>query len=748
MDVPAYRAEHEESEEMEWTVDYDDPSFAPLDPSNREANARPIDWDAPLPMRQRPKRRPASEGEVRRLQFETARRIIFGTRNVWGYTHRGEPTPGKQPRDAWTTGGFVRAHDITYHTPFQLGNATLMITPGLNEREDNPRVPIEQRAVPMPVEVVWMEMPGPIVDKRKDGRPFVYTPTVLGFGTAFMINYQWVCIGYLRADDFIPVIPDFSELLRLEVVYYGDGNDDVRGWEERVQTEEEWFIPDGFNKKGELRGEAIDIPMGEVDYEQVTPLDEGGSEEEELPDQLQTAYTIEATWMQLVPQPNAQHPLQFKAEDVGFAVGVNGSSHDEPDEISEHSGEAGWGDTKWKVGKYRMATLNGNWHLIYTPVLPSRLALSIFHFDVPHEFLRRLGLRDLFQDDPGMLCGFKRTFHEEEEPVAPRREPVYTGWRLDDVARVIYAQSYLMHVLTGPDRRRYENVPRDVAQVVIEDAKETQEPQPWCKIVSTPAIHGALRIELLGSGHVPFVSSGTALRLWTPSLALRAARVLQQEHAQRAMQAFAAHGREGGTVFAHVLRGDDEERLARELAAMQIPLDRFEEFEFMGCHVCLDKPAELQSPKVPGLKVCSEVCYRDYKAKAARIGNWVCSVDRHGRATIREAPVSKPGWKLVYERHGGLAGYNEVYVIHQDGRVDYTDLKHKERGTVQKRPVSDPEDVREWALAQPEALPPPMTDAYHMWVTLYDASGKQVGKRKRIKVPLPFYAGGDGNPDY
>jgi hypothetical protein len=231
--------------------------------------------------------------------------------------------------------------------------------------------------------------------------------------------------------------------------------------------------------------------------------------------------------------------------------------------------------------------------------------VSIFdNVDVPEEFRARLGPR---RSGP---CAFLRNRQTYARP-----EPDFCAWTTEDVAAVIYAQSYLMHVLTGPDRRRYEGVPETMMTLPIENAKETREPDPCFRWARSDAF-GMLLVELLGPGHVPFVSGGTSLRFFTPSLAMRAARELQRQWGEAALSALTTYPNDGSRVFGNLLAGEDRERLARELAAMQIPLDRFDEFEFMGCHVCLDKPATLKANKVPGLQVCSPLCYQQYKIEA------------------------------------------------------------------------------------------------------------------------------------
>ena len=78
-------------------------------------------------MRARPKRRQASDEEVRRQQFETARRIIFGTRIV------NTDEPEVMARERHTSAGMVEWDQISFNTPVPLGQVRLMITKGMDD---------------------------------------------------------------------------------------------------------------------------------------------------------------------------------------------------------------------------------------------------------------------------------------------------------------------------------------------------------------------------------------------------------------------------------------------------------------------------------------------------------------------------------------------------------------------------------------------------------------------------------------
>lgn len=600
MDVPGPN-----EEEMEWELDPDDPLMAPLDPNDRLANARRPNWEEPAPMRARPKRRQASAKEVRRLQFETARRIIFGERLIDMPPPDPEhPNVIKVPRENWTTAGITRTFDIQFKTPFQLGSVTLMITRGkfaAYRQYDMRGRPTS--VIPAPVNAVWMEMPGVIVGRDKRGRPGPHTAATQKNLDGLLINYQWVCIGYLRADDFIPVLPNFCELLFLEVeteTAYQEADDQDRSYKWHPSSAEAVTV------EGRILGSTIRVEqrtlnlaeLSEGGSESKSEMEEGDDDDEEADNRHQFVYSWGADWQQLVPRQNPQPPDAPTQERITDTVlyfdGVEdeGESDNNLEDLvdAQHETEGDFGTYTVEV-RPSFGYMNATAVIQYQPLLPIDQARPIFDVIVPEEFLAKLG---------SPLVG-TCTFHRKTQQHGTIVNS-FCAWKHEDVAAVIYAQSWLMHVLTGPDRRRYEGMSD------IQDAKETREPEPCLRMARSENMNGLFRVELLGEGHIPFVSAGTALRFFTPSLAMRAARVLQQEDASEA-QLY------GPSVFAHRLSTNDVEELLLRGRQMQKPLSRFQEFEFMGCLVCQDKPATMKATKVPGLRVCSQICYQTFKNK-------------------------------------------------------------------------------------------------------------------------------------
>ena len=548
-----------------------------------------------------PRRRRATAEEVRRMQFETARTVIFGDKLIRRTTANVEG-----PREAWTTAGVVNVWNAKLRTPFQLGTATLMLSKGL--------VPVLTRAQverneprPAILIVVWMQMAGPIIIENRANEPVVWRPPNRSDSwDGLMINHRWVCIGYLREDDFLPVIPNFEELLFFELEV--DPDDQDEGIHRIVQEYPTDFrvTEDGQYGAGAFSFGVQIINRTELDQGSDQESDEAGKE-----DRHQFLYTIRGDWKQLVPQPGAQAPYAVRIETITDTVLDFESAYLDPEWDIEDLLEpvvipGGLGTYRIKIGIID----NTKADIIYSPVVPIKQARRVLDVEVPQEFQELLG--------PPLdgICAFKRKvdWYGGDEGVS-----TLCAWKHEDVVAVIYAQSYLMHVLTGPDRRRYEGYLEGVMARSIEDAKETQEPKPWCRIARAPRLNDMFQVELLGQGHVPFVSAGTALRFFNPSLALRAARVLQEQDARDAL----AHGPHYGAWLAQEpdpnpdpdedVQAQRRPHALRRADAMSIPLDRFDQYEFMGCHVCAVAPVAFTATKVKGLQVCSEQCYKAFK---------------------------------------------------------------------------------------------------------------------------------------
>ena len=589
MDVGSDNDDYEVVEE----IDYDDPRFAPLDPNDRLANARNRpDWDAPAPTRQRRMRRPASAEEVRRQQFETARRIIFGRTNVHGYVHYGEhymePWPGKQPRERWTTAGTVEPLEVEYQTPFSLGGCTLMITQGAPDGHVFGR---GGEAKGRFGAAVWMQMTGTVWDRGEIVKPT--SPPKRDAG--LMLAANWVFIGILRADCFIPASPNWMDLVTIKA-YGHAGEADV-----------------GPNNYVNYRTH-VDISR---------PVVLGRSlfvAQEHLPEKIVIAtagfrplhgrldirglwywnYDTNLSWVQAAPKVKDDDPEEISLLDVAnFAGWSTNGRNGSWDQVLEHDAP----------GFLRMSPIVRNMGRSPSTVYDTTMAAKYFgavpldrtrrYFDVqpPAEFLRHLGCAGAV---PHAACLFRYG--------GPHRLGAYNEsvWRVDDMAAVCYAQSYIMHVLTGPDRRHW--FPNAADQRPM---KEMQEPLPCMAIRLLPQTDEVYRLELTDGQHfVPFESLKTALYFQVSSLAYRAARVLDTQLAREA-------GQMSSKDFAHYVQGLVRDTdLLEVMRLIQERKDRMEEYEFMGCHVCLDKPSTLKANKVPGLQVCSALCYQQYKVGA------------------------------------------------------------------------------------------------------------------------------------
>jgi hypothetical protein len=610
--------EEEKDWYWEWEVDWNHPALAPLDPMDRLANARRFNWDAPVPMRRVHRRRPASAEEVRRMQFETARRIIFGTRNV------NEGGPPGQARERHTSAGTVEWDQISFLTPFQLGNVRLMISAGSDKlaRETNPETLASNENLrryrnAQYISVVWMEMPDPL--RNWDARANM-TPQNVDMRHGLMVAGAWVCIGVLRVDHFIPMMPNLMHLLEVSLIAMEDRreNDDFQplivvglaNGQVEVKVEElvrgyyeAEFDEDAVRARydGDERGEDEDS----ADWEERT---------QQFVDDDRTwllSQDVNITWEQTVPGEIAlitiaDNILTLEAHTVDIqdlAENPKRKLHnDAPGEWDIHIDQSGEGA-----------------RITYMAPVPFDKVVRIFPETAPAEFVSKFA-RGVGNVNPGDPCAFFFPTHAPDlfalttragRRVFPSTRIETTAWRWEDIALICYAQSYLMHVLTGPDRRHFDPDPADTSPM-----KETREPLPCFVMRRDPFAGGVLELCLARPAPVPFQSFETALYFFTSSLAWRAARVLDRAEAARAKAL--------GPAYANALQADFQTGQVNPnlfFAVMDIIQQRKErmaKYEFMGCHVCLDKPAAMQANKVPGLRVCSDACYQEYKRAGAR----------------------------------------------------------------------------------------------------------------------------------
>lgn len=140
------------------------------------------------------------------------------------------------------------------------------------------------------------------------------------------------------------------------------------------------------------------------------------------------------------------------------------------------------------------------------------------------------------------------------------------------------------------------------------------------------------------------------------------------------------------------------------------------------CVGCPTGEATIREKRDAGRAFCSLQCQQEFYAK---VGNWACSVDENGLATVREA-----GWTLVYKQTGGFAGVHHTTTIHESGRVERWD------GSVAHMPTARAQELYEWVLTTPEAGPTPCCDHFSYHVSLYTARGNPIVTDKKVG-PLP-----------
>jgi len=163
----------------------------------------------------------------------------------------------------------------------------------------------------------------------------------------------------------------------------------------------------------------------------------------------------------------------------------------------------------------------------------------------------------------------------------------------------------------------------------------------------------------------------------------------------------------------------------------------FGRIEQVGCDVCKEQPAKLKANKVPGLQVCSALCYQ-----RAKIEGWACTVDKDGLATVRKIErhgVSEAGvdaWKLVYTRSGGIAGRVDTITLFSNGVAFY--------GADHSKPIQligNPEHVHRWALnaaKAPKHSPGERDGMYHT-LHLFNREGQEMVSKEVTGRDIPLH---------
>ncbi len=491
---------------------------------------------------ERPARRRANHAEVNRLQFETARRIIFGTEII---------SDTNPPREAWTSAGLVRAHNIQTNMPFTLGHLQFVIFEPQYQTDDLIKRDLAFNAV---VCIRWNTI---ITDFSEilDTEEEEYEPTIL-------CGPELVCIGSLQGDRFIACLPFFYDLYGVK--HNGPQPESDKVFQSATVDQAGRSVFD-FTLSG--------FYFSDFDYHEF---------EKECVSQ----------YMELWPDQNVTYEKfrkQLLSPDIEKAVTKYIEDQVESEEFRlDLDEEVTWYQNHQRFVKIRVpyndVTLRGSdeYSADYRvdTAVPFDQFAPYFDFQVPEEFMRQ-------------LC----PQHEElSTPVrfgyAERRNGGV--WRLDDVATILYAQCYIVHVLKGPDKRHFVTDPTDTSPF-----KETLPPPCLFEIRRDP--NDVCLDIFVKYDNILYVSWQVNFRFFTSSLAFRSARVLENEMLHTTAD------------FAQRLNRYLK-RNPRALQEVHRAMQNFHFREFLGCHVCGTKQCDTpMMVKYANIHLCSHACYDKIK---------------------------------------------------------------------------------------------------------------------------------------
>jgi len=653
--------------------------------------------------RKEPPKRQQTIDLVREDQFETARRIIFGSRVL-------HPRVGSE-REAWTTAGLVRKDQIAYDTPFTLGGCELMITRGAPRPDLHPDIPDPNLIFGAPV---WLAMAEPLYMEPVAQKPprsarmrAVADRNPNYIEGVIVRDGKWMCIGILRSDVFVPFMPKFDSLLRFKLrpSPYGD--------EEHVTPGMGNMILDFMHGELSMHYSGPIIEFTKVGDEIYLYLEQRGAKGFE-------------TVLSILPQPGQTlRPVVIELPDG-----------------------AGRAYNEERVRPIRPAFRG--------PAPLKRVRRYFDNVEVPEAFMRAHFYDGLGWSDPP---------HDRTDPCVytisnDERQHV---WCLSDVSAVLYAHDELMNVLTGPDIRRYiddaratpgapdadvvdkwqslgggksvfsdepvllgrrdldEDYAHDVnfdlplkeqttsflsighsrhilARIVNIDAVSLGGTQPkgvdrgnpnrvWLIMDQNHGNRGYFSIyDFFRFGRRPCV-------FWEPS-ALR--QVLRSEEAQLSQEA-ADRGQSFGDWLSRPEGGGGgggPVGSTRRIQRMREQQQFLDDFEFLGCDVCGVNEAKHRASKL-GRNVCSSECYATLKASSS-------SSEVIG--TVHEAGSR---WHLTYAQGGGVTGGSTTLTIH-DGEHAFVEERLGLTGprTTYAIPViGDRRKLLDWARAAESVTP-------------------------------------------
>jgi hypothetical protein len=518
---------------------------------------------------ERRKRGPQSNS-IRNIQFDTARRILFGA----------DLLPGTN-REFWTTAGFVREDQIGYVTPFPLGPFTFMVTEGAKD----PRAPNIAFSA-----VVWIQLSQHLVDFEDE----IVTPVYdsLRF-PGILHNSGWLAIGILRSDVFLPIVSNFMSFVRL------DTHEDHPSYipNDMSTTISSFDGGNAITARTAIYGGRYLAVKDPEDYAKNNGYEYGTSDAEEFLEndefwELETPINLE--WVQ-APNTTLLNVLKIDEEEV-FS----------DDYLSNRGGEVVPGHHI----NMRVHQNGGQVDVQYEGVIPLNLASAYMGGSdanlVPRSVLDTM----LIGDGPNARVNYTynapchymyiNTTLTGRFPVSRTDRGV---WLAGDMAAVAYAQSWFLHVLRGPDPRRY-GVQADWN---TDPMRETMLPEPAFGLRWDSELR-VYSLEAFGSypgGSTEFTSLQFQVRFFHERLTTRSARIfLRNANLELTRPEFLGHRLQ--TI------ANSNPELWQQIALAFKRLQDMKKLEFLGssvCHGCLKRNKTLKY-EIEGarLKVCSKAC--------------------------------------------------------------------------------------------------------------------------------------------
>ena len=486
-----------------------------------------------------PRRRRADDATVRKMQFDTARRILFGTDLI----------PGTD-RPMWTSAGFIRPDNVQYNTPFPLGPFTFVLR----------RVPRSQNGI-----LVFIEMRN-VVHPFPDG-------TMENLSTDLIIRGNWVAIGVLRQDEFFPIIPNFLNTTAVRVF---------------AENEEEYLST--------LNGEMsiLSIDNGKVMAGIIFNISGDFAEDFDDP------YDSERESEYYISHETEFHVFQMAADGNGLgSLGTRLATVEENEPVIFQVFLVGktTTDVGTVVEKHFEITSWNDFNYEIQFEIPFKYLQSFFNVDIPNDFTQSMVENEQF--DPNKLCVFTTSVSGRGRGRVISQET--TVWKASDMLAVAYAQSWIVHVLGGPDRRMFRPDPNNLLPM-----KETREPDPLFRF-RLDKERDVYCYEMLGAypgGSTDFISFRGRVRFFQESLTTKASKALLENLGvgtplfPERLNVVATANR---NVFFMITNAIEN-------------IQRFKKQEFLGqrCHVCFKNEAKFHV-KDTGIKICSKICHNILK---------------------------------------------------------------------------------------------------------------------------------------